>query len=328
MAGYVNNPELWRLHSNNGIVPLKFLDIDGDFDPESGHINFKCLIYSSDILQFLTETFPPPIQVGNMLVPQSAALPGLPGMTATKVSFRSQDSGKPIDPFGFDTGAGSKTYNKLIEVTVEYGLNKLQQPDPNDPQTFLEISCQAKGEYIAMATASGGGKVQAETPAPTNPADDDIPGNANQPKEANTKGAKSVLKNKASSYKVLCPLTEWTVKWPQVSFQYFRDILIYRLRWAEGHINATPLPWLFYAEPETVLFEGYSMQQQYTWREGQLGTPPCSVEMKFTEKRVMWKGLVCGHNHVWVPGRGWMYYLVDGVNPMYETRELNGLFRV
>ena len=48
--------------------------------------------------------------------------------------------------------------------------------------------------------------------------------------------------------------------------------------------------------------------------------------MKFTEKRVVWNGLIGGHNHIWVPGEGWKFFLVDGRVPVYEYRELNGLF--
>ncbi len=330
MASNIDHPELWRLHSNNGIVPLKYLGIEGEFTAESATVTMKTLVHTDYLVAFMNETFPPPERVGNLLVPKSNPLPGLNALVATKASFRTFDDQKPSDPFHFDPSAPEGTYNELIEVTVEYGRNKLQAPT-TDPITFLEISCQAKGEYIAMLAAGGASKIQGETNTQQAKIEAKIaPGGNNAPLPVNTRipAEKAPLRTGDPEYKVTVPLTEWTVKWPSIPFEYFRDVLIYRLRWALGRINSDVLPFLFYAEPETVLLEGYNMTQQFTWKDGGIDKPPCNVEMKFTEKRVVWKGLICGHNHLWVPGTGWKYYLLNGTDPLYESIEMGGMFNI
>lgn len=328
MASYVDRPDLWRLHSLNGIVPLKYEGVDGEFQPEQGEIQFKCTLQAGDIKQFLVETFPPPIRVGNIFVPQSSGLPGLPSLTATKVSFKNKDDGLPIDPFVFDPAAPSGTYGKLIEVTVSYGMNKLQKPDPTNPFSFLEISGNHTGDFISTTAPSGSYlPVKSADATAAKIKDKTVPGAQNAPADAPPLSPRIPVANPTVKVVITAPQCEWTVKWNQIPFEYFRDVLVYRLRWAQGRVNSDIMPVLFNLEPETCLFLGWDYQQQYTWRDGEIDTPPVNVTMKFLEKRLIWNGYVIGHNHVWRPEAGWTYFTIDGTNPLHDLRDLNGLFQ-
>lgn len=327
MAGYYDDPSQWRLHSLYGDVPIKFLDVDGEFSNEEGSVNFKALIPPNRIKDFLVQTFPPPIQIGNITVPQAAGLPGLPALSARKVSFKAFDNGKPVDPFMFDPEAPRGTYGELIEVTVVYGQNRIQQPNPSDPFTFLEIEGNVTGEFLH--TTAPKGRWKKATRDPKDPPDDKTPGADNAPLNPRIPGNTEPVANPTVPINVLVPKTEWTVKWNQIPFQYFNDTLMYRLRWCLGRVNSAIMPVLFSAEPETILFLGFNYKQQYTWREGYINRPPINVEMKFEEKRVVWNGVAVGHNHFWRPGVGWEYLFIDGVStPTYAARDMNALFLI
>src|SRR5690606_11825963 len=104
--------------------------------------------------------------------------------------------------------------------------------------------------------------------------------------------------------------------------------LVYRLRAAIGRVNADTVPWLYGATPETLLFVGYAYSQKYTLRDGQIGTPPFDLDMKFVEKRVVWANIIRGHSYIWKPGEGWQRLLVDGSRPAYEAVSYAALFNV
>lgn len=326
MPGYIEDPSLWRLSSNNGTVPLKMIDQSGEFEADQGSVKYSAFIPANQLVTFLQETFPPPIPYGDMMVPQSNPLPGLPGLTARRVSFKRMDPSLPIDPFGFDPTAPAGTYSPVIQVDVEYGLNRIQQPNPADPLTFLEISGDTTGDFFHTTAPKASWKRKTANPADT--ADSAPPGKVNNPRLSPTTVGTDPVKDPTVPIIINVPQTEWTVKWNQIPFTYFRDCLIYRLRWCLGRVNLTNFPVLFYAEPETLLFTGFNYRQTYTWRSGNIGTPPISIEMKFVEKRIIWDGVIKGHNDFWRPGVGWQYLLMNNGKPAYETREFGVLFQV
>ncbi len=227
---------------------------------------------------------------------------------------------------------------ELIEVTVTYGLNKIQKPDPTDPKTFLDISCQASGEFIPVTAPKG--KWRNDIPAPTAAPPAIIPsisGRAsdltNPPPVADpTKHATSPVADPTTQIKVTIPKIEWTVVWKFVPADYYENVLMPRLRWYQGHVNSDYIPWLNYADPETVLFEGFNAKSEYTWRESNnaVEAPPVNVEMKFNEKRLMQNGLVIGHNHYLNPSTGtWQYLFLDGkAQTAFESRPFNELFQI
>jgi hypothetical protein len=336
MASNLYDPGEWRLASPGGSVPFKFLGLDGSFEATKGSVSYKGLIPSDRLVDFLVETFPPPITVGKVSVPQSVPLPGLPGLICTKVAFKNQDDGRPVDPFGFDPDAPAGTYHPAVEVNMEFGPRDISDPKPDDPRTFLEISSNTSGEFINSTAPRA--KWQAETRNASDIADDEDPGSVTDPEveeevedpagKPTTKGEKTPVKDPTIPMMVLVPHTEWTVKWKQIPYYYFYNVMVRRLRWCLGRVNANNMPLIFGAIPETILFLGYNYSESRTWKDGEVNTPPVDVEMKFLEKRVVWNNIVIGHNHFWRPGVGWQRLLIDGTNPTYLSRNHNVIWDV
>lgn len=339
MASQFDDPGSWRLILPGSRIPLKFRGVSGSFEADKGSVEFKGLIPSNNLIAFLNYIFPPPRQIGNLSIPQSYSLPGLPGLIAKSVSFNSFDENLPSDPFGFDPEepAGTApvgTYFKVLEVSVMFGMERTQQPSATDPLTFLEISCEGGGEFIHTKAPSAKWQHQTDdgkgAEAPTTPTRDS--GQTGTTPASKPAGAKvdtnpevtwfaGALVTDTSTEPVSDPSLDvnirvsslnWTVKWKQVPHEYFHTMLVRRLRWGLGLVNSTPFYPIANASPETILFTGYDYNESYTWKDGTIGKPPIDITMKFVEKRNVWNGRVCGHNHFWMPSKGWMYLLING----------------
>lgn len=330
------DPSSWRLRLG-GEIPIKWKNLSGSFELEKGEIAFTAVIASTDLIPFVELLFPPTLYQGTIVYTPSFALPGIPGLVAKKVAFKNQDDGKPIDPFLFDPNAPAGTYHPLIEVTIDFGPRVNANPQTNDPRTFLEVSGDSSGEFIHAPAPNA--QWQAETKPEQNIPDSEDPGIAVAP-QTNSEtddplgallvpGDKTPQKDPALPMTIMVPHTEWSVKWEQIPFFYFYNVLVRRLRWCLGRVNEQPMPLLHDAYPETILFMGYKYTQIYTWRSGFVNIPPVTVEMKFVEKRVVGNdGLIKGHNHQWKPGVGWQRLLIDGVNPLYEQRDMNVIWEL
>ena len=326
------NPATWRLKLA-GEVPMKWKNLSGSFEFEKGEITFSAIIASTDLIAFVETLFPPTIRQGSIVYTPSVTLPGIPGLVAKKVSFKNQDDGKPIDPFLFDKNAPADTYHPLIEVDIEFGPRVNTNPQADDPRTFLEVSGDSTGEFIHSPAPNA--KWQAESADPNNLPDSEdpgLPGLGNTNTESDdpvgkppVAGASSPQKDPSLPMMIMVPHTEWTVKWEQIPFFYFYNVLVRRLRWCLGRVNEESMPLLHDALPETILFMGYKYTQIYTWRSGQVNVPPITIEMKFLEKRVVGSdGLIKGHNHFWRPGFGWQRLLINsGGDPAYQSRDMN-----
>lgn len=331
MAGSITDPSQWRLRTRVNSIPYKFLGADGSFTMEGGDVTYRVIIPSNQLINFIGEIFPAATVFGNVAVPQGAAqLQGLPNLRAKKVSFKSQDSGKPIDPFGFDSSSPAGTYYEACELEINYGPSQVQDSKPNDPSTFLDISASASGEFIhtPLPKAKWVARVNPDVPAgELNEPPGVIPAN-NQVGNNPRVDPAEVNKDAQVPASILVPLTDWTVKWNQIPYEYFRDVMVWRLRFMLGRVNNDFYPILFNAYPGTLLFTGYTYSNQYTWRDGLANAPPVNVEMKILEKCVIYKGVVQGHNDFWRPGVGWQRLLQDGVNPVFPDWDYNTLFNI
>lgn len=333
MSSHFDDPSKWRLRTAGGI-PYKQLEMSGDFEFEGGSVSRTVLIPSNQLLAFLQEQLPSPVQIGNVIVPQVRTLEGFPSLALNKIKFSQFDSSLPIDPFGFDSGAPSGTYYSVVKCDIEYGPHKKIEGDENDPQTFLEVSANTTQEFLHGSVLKS--KWQLET-NPDLTGDDESPSGGHVDPDTDevgdgavnpTEGDKEVNTDPTISFSTMVPKTEWTVRWTQIPYVFFRDVLIHRMRYLLGRVNSNTVGFLFNALPETLLFAGYNYSQTVTWREGNTNTPPATVEMKFIEKRIIWNGIVCGHNHFWRPGYGWQRLLINGTDPPYKKWDMSRLFKV
>lgn len=339
MASSFEDPSSWRLILPGSRIPLKFRGVAGSFEADKGSVEFKGLIPSDQLINFLNYIFPPPRQIGTLSIPQSYTLPGLPGLIAKSVSFNSFDDDMPADPFGFDPefpvgSAPIGTYYKVLEVSVAFGMERTQEPKATDPLTFLELSCQGTGEFIHTKAPNGKwqhqsdeGNTQPAAATPVVPSNDpgkNVAQPAAKPPDAKTDGSPGTdaagnkdlstepVADPSVDVNVRVPLLNWTLKWKQVPFEYFHTMLVNRLRWGLGLVNSTPFYPIANANPETILFTEYDYSESYSWKNGAIGKPPIDVSMKFVEKRHLWNGRICGHNHFWQPSKGWQYLLING----------------
>lgn len=338
MAGYQENQNLWRLYTNTGIR-YKYLGMTGGFSYDLANITATFIVHADDFENFVDFLFPPPIRYGFLEVPQYRPLPELPNLVATDLTFAPLDGiDLPIDPLEIDLTAPSGTYHKLIKVQVKYDTRpKAKDPDPTRPETFLEINASGTGEFL-HTTARGakwevgshpdidtdgdgiGDKYESEfvTIGAHGPNTNELSGTYENPAGSGeyvrgkfTRIANQENRDPTVPITITVPTTEWTITWPRVNYEYFNEVLIHRIRASLGRVNYFPLAWLYNAEPETVLFAGWSREEKGSWRSSLTNKPPLSVEFKMIQKRIDWEGVVKGHNDVWRPGKGWQKLKLD-----------------
>lgn len=319
----------WRNMTATGIR-YRFLGTEGRFTAEEGQILWRGIFRAEDVSDFLLEIFPPALIFGNTSIPDSATMPGLPTMVAKDVSYTTLDGADmPIDVFNADPSATGGTYHGYVNIEVTFGPSNAPSGNPNDPRTFLEISSNVGGDYIYAPPA--GAKVQDETS--TAGENDEVEGAALDADTLRVRGTAipetpRPNRNPQMAMTVLVPTIEWNILWKQVPFNTFRNTIVWRLRSLNGRVNSVYLPWLMNADPETVLFAGFSYKESYTWRNGQVNTPPIDITIKLIEKRIVWKGIICGHNHAFEPGKGWVRTLLqDGSSP-YRKLNFNLAFKI
>ncbi len=352
MAGNLEDSSKWRLKTSTGI-PYKVLSMDGSLGVEDANISVTMLIEATNLLAFAAFLMPPPISVGNIEYPTFSSLAGIPQIAVKNIRFRSFDDSLPIDPFSADFAAPGSTYFPVIQVDINYQSSKTDSATQQDPFTFLEISGNATGQFLHVSLENARWQPQinpdidendetfnlvdavngididtnaANSCAKKFPNDDDAFAACLLALED---GDEEVNRDPTIPVPILVPQTEWTVSWPQIRFDLFRDVYIHRLRIILGRVNSTPFPLLFNAEAETLLFMGYSYKQTNTWRDDHINEPIASLELKFVEKRIMWKGVIIGHNHFWRPGKGWqLLYLDEDKNRAYRRWDFNNVFKI
>jgi len=304
----LDDPSTWRLKTLFLNVPYRLVERSGSFEEENATLTEKYIVEAHRLYEFAVEAFP-----GNEIVGDSIEYRG-PGIRTNaplypkNIRWKAQVDGKPIDPFNVDTAANEGTYGKLAEVTINYEtLPTGGGGSGPDPFTFLEITADTSASFI-HSTAPAAKTVEEST-------------SMNQPSNPPPPVNNRVL---PTPVQILEPTTTWTVSFTQVPHGFIRDRLIDRIRNRLGMVNSVRMPIFFNAEPETVLFTGYSLRKQFTWRSNI--QPPWRVDMKFLEKHVEWKGRVYGHNSVWKADEGWRRILYNGTDPIYDKTNLNLLF--
>lgn len=306
------DPSTWRLRTTPGNVPYRIVGMEGSFEPERADATMEVLVASADLLSFADEMFPAPYLFGGFPVyPARGRITGTP-LKCQKFTWKAHVDGKPVDPFNIDETAPSGTYQSVCSVSINFstdgntGDNQDQDESvPNDPSTFLEVSCSGAGEFI-------------HSTAPKAVWVDDYD------EEGYWVGTTNKLSTTPVS--ILVPEVEWDIRWPRIPYQYYTDTLVSRIRSCLGKVNSSAMTALFNAPKETILFVGYSMQKNYTWRTNT--QPPFTLNIKFTEKHVVDDaGTIRGHNDFWKADVGWQRLLYDGVNPMYRSTDLNNMFK-
>ena len=315
MANYLD-PTTWRLKTAGlsagtiveGVVkgastgiPYKLISQTGSFTTDGFSATEVYLIEATQLVAFVQESFALRTTFSGIPVDSRRPLPGNTQLVTGSVSYKAHIDGKPIDPYSIDTSAGSGTYHPVIELTIQYENLTAEEEDEEDPFTFLEISANASGEFLHITVP----KARWET-------DDSGSPNTEQNREPSVPTGVTV------------PTIEWSIRWPSIPHEYFTKTLLIKLRDKLGKVNDSAMSVLFDAPKETIIFAGFSMNQQFVLASSQ---PNFSLELKFVEKHVKDEGVVKGHNHFWRPKDGWRRLRVFGTTkPVYELTDLDNIF--
>ena len=304
----------WRITSPGGIK-YRFEKQTGTFSYENAEVTAVFIIDSYNLLALVTEMFPGAIILGgSFYYPQPPGVAGLSTLIPKKLDYEGLTEGGPTDPFGADSGAPAGTYEPYLRVTVTFGPrpeNSAQQ-NPGNPETFLEVSLNAGGRFLSSPLPGGKASGTAGTSEWVTAGDD---------------AADDTKVNEANiGFTVTETIVEWSVKWPRIPYAFWDSTLIGRLRDMLGKVNSSSIGVLRNAPANTILFLSFSATQNFTWRDGFVGTPPLTLSMNFVEKNFKSsKGIAVTHQHMYRPGFGWRKIKIND-EFLFETANLNSIW--
>lgn len=274
------------------------------------------LIRSSDLNDLFQEAFPVPYitEDGYAFFPSRRTMPGASLLRTKTMTARPHTGSKPADPFGLDSGAPNETYDDAYLVTIDYETWKNEDEDPKDPRTFLERSISGGGEFISLGpqnTETGDKALGSDGSPQPEDTTDNQQGTPDDPTETLPTADPNI------PFVKFVPTAEFSFKWPLVARPPWRTMFRY-LGTVNGYISdssgtlddiqyALHQNLFFNAEPETILYKGFSATQKFVWRGSSVVVQPWEVELQFSLKRVEEPGVggptdgIFGWNHVWVP---------------------------
>lgn len=327
MPDSLSDSSTWRLSTDNGI-PFRLISRSGTFTEEEATAQEVYIIKGDKLVDFVNESFPAPqLFLGGLFYPTRRRMPGVPVFKTARLTWEQFTEGLPIDPFGSDANAPDGTYKEEVKLTIDYSTSFENDaaPDPNNPFTFLEIEANAGGGFW---TTPSRGKSKWEGV--------DVNGTQEPDLEIREKDIPITLS---------APEVEWNIRWSQIPFGFFSGTMAAVLRQKLGKVNSTPMTLMFDAPAETVLFMGWTLRQQFTWRSGSSGQPPLQLDLKFHEKNFLGSdGVQVTHNHIFRPTgtpagtgfstlnptyAGWRRVLIEtanGYEHLYESTNLNSIF--
>jgi len=350
----LNDTTTWR-RSTAGGIPYRLVDTSGEFQFNDSTVTETYIIQTSQLLDFMLESFPIPVikkaKNGTKFIfhPKPRRLGNLAALSTTTISWKAFEGSRPIDPFGFDSTAPAGTYDEFCTLSIQYSTGNQEKgaenddPDETDPETFLEITCSATGEFLHTTIPNG--KFKGAEPDP----DEDIaPGQGpvveddpevalNQgpppPAAEDGDGEEKEIKERVP-VTILVPQLEWNIRWSHVPYNFLRDTLINRLRRGLGKVNSNRLSWLFNAPVGTMLFVGFNMSRETSWHPSVgIVKPDAKLDLKFIEKNVsipVRGGDVktFGHNDFFNSKTGtWERLLLNG-RTVYRTANFNEIFAI
>jgi len=292
----------------------------------------KFLIASSDILKFINAVMPlVDLDLLTYRMPAERGVLGALPLRATGMNFEPQDVGLPGNPFGRDTRSGipAKTYCENYYVTITYtvtneGGSDDDQTDPSSSDTF---------SYHSM-TGSG----QTQTISPTQievvetdsgPLDQDADGNVNT-----AALRRSTEHNLLQPIVRLIPTVEHTIRFKPSDAD---DIDWSKLITNLGRVNSSKMSTytntpLAKAPKQTLLFTGFSANQQYTMTVDSDGNSSWATkwerELHISQRHIVDGSKIRTWNHYWTK-EGWRIATQTipggGRRPAYRTANFDDL---
>jgi hypothetical protein len=272
------------------------------------------IIRASDLSDFIDLVFPPLI-LGPTTAIKPARLPmrGAPALRAKQLDAEPFNGDLPSDPFGVDTGAPANTYDDLMKVTIRYETSQLdedEEPDEDDPETFLTINVNAGGEFLQINPK----KTKMQDTGAGGSADDE------QNRDLLMPMVKSIIN------------LEWSAKWESVLNPPWATIYDQL-----GTVNNTKSTLFNDAETETVMFQGVSGSRKFVFSGFGVLVQPWNLTFKFSQKYINDPDLISGNgiggwNHAWAPDKQRWVRLMrliddDTTAPLHSLKDQSLLFK-
>lgn len=310
-----------RLSTAGGIPYKRVSGPTYSEDREKATAQERIIIEALNLDAFMAEALPYPIILAGFIVIDPARrLPGAPWMITKSVSMTPVVESLPVDPFGSDLNNGltddeyAATYGRLVylDITYETGVgneDEQNQPDENDPVTFLEHSLSAGVEYLSIP------------PTNSTVAEGEDP-------ETNQGTYSANRDAQLGAFKII-PTVEHQLKWKWALKPNWTTIY-----GAMGKVNDSAIKLFHNAKKHHVLFTGVSGTQNYRMfrsRRNQTGliVDPWSLEFKFSQRTINDGGAQYGWNHVFSPKKGKWVKLKrqDTGQFLYEDTDFLDLFK-
>ena len=280
----------WKLTTDGGI-PYKLLEgyPTLHFFADGAEAKEEIIIEKDNLVDFLREAIymAQVTTTGGVSYRRSRQCPGFSGMYADDIKVEPFPKDKPLDLTGeYDNDA---SFARFLKLSISYKpMESGDETSGDDPTPWLEVTSDFAVEVMAA---------KADTSTlywVTDQAYVDV-----DTQQQYAVGDWVPLRSLNMGETRVSMMTEWTVSWKHVP-RAAEAILRVRMRLAGGTVNSVAMPLLGNAEPGTILFMGASGRKETVWA-GEGEQPPYTIDMKFTEKRVVEDGVVKGHNYVWVP---------------------------
>lgn len=307
------NPDDWPDKTKGGI-PYRVLSRSGSAERDEETATEVYIIPANRLDEFLSESFPDPVDEGLVAIYNPRAYPGVPGdvIGATssgfrpdtyrtrRVSWREFIPQLPIDPFSVDAiGAG---HGELVEVTIEYS-DAIRTQTKGDPESYIHLAINSAGEYIHGEFPEG------------------FWGSATDPIKEADFAAPIVVPEIEYTLEFLSPIPQklWVAR-------YMPDLRIYL-----GRVNDRVDIYLYNAPQETLMLSGWEAEeQQRNKRDVNLTVKVWEKNRKFFDPALVGPdsdGLVqVTHNMFWRPGIGWIDVHAKHGQKVYSTANISHLW--
>jgi len=309
MSIYVD-PNTWNLSTAGG---LKYKLKEGYPTGTVGEgidVEEAIIIQASDFEAFILESFTA-VEMwpgGIYNVSPGRSCPGFPGAMTKSIGFKPFEPGKPWSA----TGSTSDTYAQFLELTLRYGPASFEGTDPDELETYLEVSADMGVEFLQMKAAHGAKFIASVEHTKADGSTLVTVGEEEDPSEPNIPASK------------LQPHTEWTVRYPKFPWDSLGYIMT-TVRAGLGKVNSLAMPIFGGAVYETILFTGISIRAQLQFSSTEWKRM-AQVELKFAEKHIYEREVHKGHNHFYRPDINTYDRLLINDESAYQEYDLNSMW--
>ena len=297
------------------------------FSDDGSTAEEEYLIKRDDVEEFYNLSFPPPVVFGDqIIVPTRRPMPGAGSFTTKTINIKPLKESLPQTFFGQGTNL-EEFENDYCIASISYGTAESAQQDgdtdPNDPETFLEVSFDTSAEIFKINSSTTFGEENDDSKKKYE--DEEVVANINDSPDT---PATTVI-----------PTTTYNMNWKLAlnpNIEAFRALI--------GKVNGMRDPLFFNAPRDTILYAGFSGRRQFLFNPaiGGLSITPWNLNFKFIGKEITGRVIeinamgdttfdgqkTVGWNHVFHK-EAWRKVFTAGGDPLYSrTTTFTQMFQI